>query len=126
MASAGVTLCVHGEVVDAEVDMFDREREFIHRKLAPVLERVPGLRVVMEHITTQDAAEFVATAGDNVAASITPQVRVRVSPCGVGGAGCAGSGGLREGPRVRGSRDAPRPACTYDCPPRLFPCSTCS
>ena len=53
--------------------MFDREKEFIHRKLLPILEAVPDLRVVMEHITTQDAVEFVRSAGDGVAASITPQ-----------------------------------------------------
>lgn len=73
MADLGMPLLVHGEVTDDDVDMFDREAVFIGRKLAPLLERVPDLRVVMEHITTQDAAEFVARAPDNVAATVTPQ-----------------------------------------------------
>lgn len=73
MAQQGVLLLVHGEVTDPDVDMFDREAQFIARKLVPLLHDVPDLRVVMEHITTQDAAEFVASAPSNVAASITPQ-----------------------------------------------------
>lgn len=73
MAAAGIVLCVHGEVVESEVDMFDREAEFIRRRLLPLLDKVPELRVVMEHITTKDAVDFVSQAGDNVAASITPQ-----------------------------------------------------
>ena len=70
---AGLLLLVHGEVTDPDVDMFDRERVFIEKRLAPLLERVPDLKVVMEHITTKDAAEFVAQAPPNVAATITPQ-----------------------------------------------------
>lgn len=73
MAETGVLFLVHGEVTDAHVDMFDREAEFITQKLVPLLEQVPGLRVVMEHITTKDAADFVSSAGPNVAASVTPQ-----------------------------------------------------
>ncbi|GIL74406.1 hypothetical protein Vretimale_2052 [Volvox reticuliferus] len=73
MAEAGVLLLVHGEVTDPEVDMFDREAEFIQRKLLPLLDQVPELKVVMEHITTKEAAEFVASAPANVAATITPQ-----------------------------------------------------
>lgn len=74
MAEAGVVLCVHGEVTDADIDIFDRERVFIERRLKPLLERVPEARVVMEHITTRDAAEFVAAAAsDRLAATITPQ-----------------------------------------------------
>mmetsp|Transcript_29834 Transcript_29834/g.76530 ORF Transcript_29834/g.76530 Transcript_29834/m.76530 type:complete len:388 (-) Transcript_29834:324-1487(-) len=73
MAEVGMMLCVHGEVTDSEVDMFDREAVFITQKLVPILEKVPSLKVVMEHITTRNAAEFVRAAGDNVAASITPQ-----------------------------------------------------
>ncbi|KAG1672368.1 hypothetical protein FOA52_010986 [Chlamydomonas sp. UWO 241] len=73
MAECGVLLLVHGEVTDDHVDMFDREAVFIQTKLIPVLEKVPNLKVVMEHITTADAAEFVASAPDNVAASVTPQ-----------------------------------------------------
>ena len=74
MAELKVPLLVHGEVTDASVDVFDREAEFIRRKLVPLLDRVPDLRVVMEHITTADAADFVANrAGANVAATVTPQ-----------------------------------------------------
>eukprot|EP00879_Flechtneria_rotunda_P029926 GHRR01032393.1.p1 GENE.GHRR01032393.1~~GHRR01032393.1.p1 ORF type:complete len:272 (+),score=96.66 GHRR01032393.1:161-976(+) len=73
MADAGVLLLVHGEVTDSEVDMFDREAIFIDQKLKPLLEQLPDLKVVMEHITTADAAQFVAAAPDTVAASVTPQ-----------------------------------------------------
>uniref|UniRef100_A0A7S0S3P0 Dihydroorotase, mitochondrial n=1 Tax=Chlamydomonas leiostraca TaxID=1034604 RepID=A0A7S0S3P0_9CHLO len=73
MAALGVPLLVHGEVTDSDVDMFDREAVFIQKKLIPILEKVPKLRVVMEHITTKDAAEFVASAPANVAATVTPQ-----------------------------------------------------
>jgi len=71
MAKLGLPLLVHGEVTDPAVDLFDREAVFIEQVLSPLLKRHPGLRVVMEHITTRDAAEFVAAAGDNVAATIT-------------------------------------------------------
>lgn len=60
-------------MTDPDVDFFDRERVFIQTKLAPLLERLPELRVVMEHITTRDAAEFVAAGPPTLAASITPQ-----------------------------------------------------
>jgi dihydroorotase len=73
MAEAGLVLQVHGEVTDAEVDVFDRERAFIDRVLARVVERVPGLRVVFEHVTTAEAVEFVRGARPGVAATITPQ-----------------------------------------------------
>uniref|UniRef100_A0A383W571 dihydroorotase n=1 Tax=Tetradesmus obliquus TaxID=3088 RepID=A0A383W571_TETOB len=73
MAQAGLLLLVHGEVTDADVDMFDREAVFIETKLKPLLDQVPELKVVMEHITTADAAAFVAGAPANVAATITPQ-----------------------------------------------------
>lgn len=66
-------LLVHGEVTDPTIDFFDRERVFIECVLRPLLEQVPTLRVVMEHITTRDAAEFVAAGPDNLAATITPQ-----------------------------------------------------
>ncbi len=72
MADAGMPLLVHGEVTDAEVDIFDREAVFIDRVLSPLAERLPELRIVFEHITTADAAAFVADAGPNVAATITP------------------------------------------------------
>ena len=71
MEKRGLVLCVHGEVTASEVDMFDRERVFAETVLAPLVARFPGLKVVFEHITTSDAADFVRTAGPNVAATIT-------------------------------------------------------
>ncbi|MCB5188596.1 dihydroorotase [Methylobacillus caricis] len=71
MEKHGVPLLVHAEVTDANVDVFDRERVFIERNMIPLLERFQGLRVVFEHITTRDAAEFVAQASGNVAATVT-------------------------------------------------------
>ncbi|MCA3133834.1 MAG: dihydroorotase [Betaproteobacteria bacterium] len=71
MAECGLPLLVHGEVTDAHVDVFDREAAFIDRVLDPLLRRLPGLRVVFEHITTAQAAAFVRDAGPNVAATIT-------------------------------------------------------
>jgi dihydroorotase len=71
MEAAGMPLLVHGEVTDADVDIFDRERAFIERVLAPLLQRFPRLRVVLEHITTTEAVQFVTSAGPNVAATIT-------------------------------------------------------
>jgi dihydroorotase len=62
---------VHGEVTDAQVDVFDREAAFIDTVLSQILRRFAGLRVVFEHITTRDAAQFVQQAGANVAATIT-------------------------------------------------------
>ncbi|MCB2066656.1 MAG: dihydroorotase [Erythrobacter sp.] len=73
MAEIGMVLCVHGEVTSAEIDVFDREAVFIERVLAPLVAQLPELKVVFEHITTSDAASFVKGAGDNVAATITPQ-----------------------------------------------------
>lgn len=73
MAELGLPLLVHGEVVDDAVDIFDREQVFVETMLAPLLQRYPDLRVVLEHITTRQAVEFVRAAGDNVAATITPQ-----------------------------------------------------
>jgi dihydroorotase len=73
MAEHGLPLLVHGEVTEPEVDIFDREQVFIERILAPLLQEIPQLKVVLEHITTAEAAEFVAAAGDNIAATITPQ-----------------------------------------------------
>ena len=64
-------LLVHGEVTDPAVDVFDRERVFIERVLAPLIERYAGLKVVLEHITTREAAEFVTAAPPRVAATIT-------------------------------------------------------
>ena len=71
MEKVGMPLLVHGEVTDPAIDLFDRENIFIETVLQPLLARRPGLRVVFEHITTKDAAEFVAAAGANVAATIT-------------------------------------------------------
>jgi dihydroorotase len=71
MSDTGMPLLVHGEVTDPEVDVFDRERVFIERVLVPLVERFPRLKVVMEHITTAEAVEFVAAASDRVAATIT-------------------------------------------------------
>jgi dihydroorotase len=71
MEKLGVPLLVHGEVTDPAIDIFDRENVFIERVLQPLLARRPGLRVVFEHITTRDAADFVTEAGVNVGATIT-------------------------------------------------------
>ncbi len=73
MADAGMPLCIHGEVTHASVDVFDREAVFIEQVLEPLLARIPHLRVIFEHITTAEAVQFVESAGDNVAATITPQ-----------------------------------------------------
>ena len=71
MERVGLPLLVHGEVTDPAVDLFDREKVFIDTVLAPVVQRFPKLKVVMEHITTKDAAEFVVAAPATVAATIT-------------------------------------------------------
>ncbi len=74
MADFGMLLLVHGEVTDADIDIFDREKVFLERVLAPTLEAFPNLKVVLEHITTADSAEFVRQhAGDNLGATLTPQ-----------------------------------------------------
>lgn len=73
MAQIGMPLLVHGEVTDHDVDVFDREAVFIERTLAPLVRDLPELKVVFEHITTEEAAQFVADSGPNVAATITPQ-----------------------------------------------------
>lgn len=72
MQKHGMPLLVHAEVTDADVDVFDREKVFIDRNMRPLLARFPELKVVFEHITTRDAAQFVAAAPANVAATITP------------------------------------------------------
>lgn len=71
MQKTGMVLCVHGEATAHEIDVFDREREFIDRTLAPLVARFPALRIVFEHITTSDAAQFVSQASDNLAATLT-------------------------------------------------------
>ncbi|ANK13205.1 dihydroorotase [Erythrobacter neustonensis] len=73
MEAEDIVLCIHGEVTDHDVDVFDREKAFIDRHLRAIVEAFPKLRVVFEHITTADAVDFVLAAGPNVAATITPQ-----------------------------------------------------
>ncbi len=72
MQAIGMPLLVHGEVTHKEVDIFDREAVFIERIMEPLLKDLPELKVVFEHITTKDAAAFVAEGGPNIAATITP------------------------------------------------------
>lgn len=73
MAEFGMPLCVHGEITRDEVDIFDRESKFIDEVLVKLHEKLPQLKMIFEHITTARAVEFVNSAGDNVAATITPQ-----------------------------------------------------
>ncbi|WP_138934150.1 dihydroorotase [Roseovarius arcticus] len=71
MAEIGLPLCVHGEVTDPDIDIFDREAVFIDRVLDPLRKRVPGLKVVMEHITTSQGVEYVKANATDLAATIT-------------------------------------------------------
>ncbi|MFK7755204.1 MAG: dihydroorotase [Sedimentitalea sp.] len=71
MAEIGLPLCVHGEVTDPDIDIFDREAVFIDRVLDPIRRATPQLRVVMEHITTSDAVDYARAQGDNLGATIT-------------------------------------------------------
>ena len=71
MAALGMPLCVHGEVTDPAVDIFDREAVFIERVLDPLRRRIPELRVVMEHLTTKDGVDYVKAGGETIAATIT-------------------------------------------------------
>ena len=73
MAVIGMPLLMHGEVTDHDVDIFDREAVFIERTLSSLVRDLPELKIVFEHITTADAAQFVDASGPNVAATITPQ-----------------------------------------------------
>jgi len=73
MQKAGLPLLIHGEVTSPDVDMFDREKVFIEQTLQPLMQRLPDLKVVFEHITTKEAADFVRESGKNIAATITPQ-----------------------------------------------------
>ncbi|QBF82532.1 dihydroorotase [Shewanella maritima] len=73
MAEQGMLLLIHGEVTESHIDIFDREKVFIDRYMSRIVKAMPNLKVVFEHITTKDAAEFVADAADNIAATITPQ-----------------------------------------------------
>jgi dihydroorotase len=72
MQDIGMVLCVHGEVTDPSVDVFDREAVFIERVLTGIVRDFPGLKIVFEHITTSDAADFVAGSGPQIAATVTP------------------------------------------------------
>lgn len=71
MADIGLPLCVHGEVTDSDIDIFDREAVFIDRILDPIRRKTPGLRVVMEHITTQEGVAYAGSGGDDLGATIT-------------------------------------------------------
>jgi len=71
MQKHGMPLLIHGEVTDSDIDIFDREKVFIDRTLRPLVKKFPDLKIVLEHITTEDAVEFVKSCGDNVAATIT-------------------------------------------------------
>ena len=71
MAEIGMPLCVHGEVTDHDIDIFDREAMFIDRVLKPLRKKVPDLKIVMEHVTTQDAVDYVRDSNKNLAATIT-------------------------------------------------------
>jgi dihydroorotase len=73
MEQIGMVLCVHGEVTDPQVDVFDREAVFIERILWRLVDDFPELKIVLEHITTADAVDFVTANGPNVGATVTPQ-----------------------------------------------------
>ncbi len=73
MQEIGMVFCIHGEVTDPDIDVFDREAVFIDRILTPLVRDLPELKMVLEHITTKQAADFVASAPENIAATITPQ-----------------------------------------------------
>lgn len=71
MQEVGMLLLIHGEVTTHDVDIFDREKQFLDTVLGPIVKKMPNLKIVVEHITTKDAVEFVNNAGPNVAATIT-------------------------------------------------------
>jgi len=73
MSDEGVLLLIHGEVTDSDIDIFDREKIFIDRVLSKIVQSFPDLKIVLEHITTKDAVDFVVDANHNLAATITPQ-----------------------------------------------------
>lgn len=73
MAAIGMPLLIHGEVTQADVDIFDREAVFIDQILTPLVQDLPELKIVFEHVTTAEAVAFVESAGPNIAATITPQ-----------------------------------------------------
>ncbi len=71
MEELGMPLLIHGEATDPEIDVFDREKAFLELTMGPLVDRFPGLKVVIEHITTRDAAQYVEVTGPNIAATIT-------------------------------------------------------
>jgi dihydroorotase len=73
MEKHDIPLLIHGEVTDEHCDIFDRERVFVDTSLTGIVDNFPGLRIVVEHVTTTEAVQFVQTAGANIAATITPQ-----------------------------------------------------
>ena len=73
MEKYGIPLLIHGEVTDADCDIFDRERIFIDRNLTDIINKFSALRIVLEHVTTSEAVQFVESASQNIAATITPQ-----------------------------------------------------
>ena len=73
MQKVGMPLLIHGEVTDSHIDIFDREKIFIDRTMSKLAQQFPALKIVFEHITTQDAAEFVLAANNSIAATLTPQ-----------------------------------------------------
>ncbi|HEY6047703.1 MAG TPA: dihydroorotase [Sphingomicrobium sp.] len=73
MQAIGMVLCVHGEVTDPDIDVFDREAVFIERVLSRIVSDFPQLKIVLEHVTTAEAVNFVEAAGPNLAATVTPQ-----------------------------------------------------
>jgi dihydroorotase len=73
MERVGLVLCIHGEVTDAEIDVFDREAVFIERHLERIVREFPSLKIALEHVTTAEGVAFVEAAGANVAGTITPQ-----------------------------------------------------
>ncbi|MBX2885910.1 MAG: dihydroorotase [Granulosicoccus sp.] len=72
MAEIGLPLCVHGEVTSSDIDIFDREAVFLETVLSPLQSRLPELRVILEHVTTSNGVDYVKSAGQNTAATITP------------------------------------------------------
>lgn len=73
MQKYDIPLLIHGEVTDPDCDIFDRERVFIERTLTTLVQQFPDLRIVLEHVTTEEAVQFVESASGNIAATITPQ-----------------------------------------------------
>lgn len=73
MQQLNVPLLIHGEVTDEDCDIFDRERVFIERHLTEIVKQFPELKIVLEHVTTEEAVQFVESASSNIGATITPQ-----------------------------------------------------